>query len=195
MRAPRFFVHYNASVPERARDLLGLPDHVRQVDIAVAARLKAGALHHLHEVGRDADATALRLSEDNKVRALQAAGLCEDGAVFVYRKENGPVVRLSGDQATVVAHFEHVGGRQQLVMARPVVAPEDAVHVLGALDLPGGVNGGHFTSKLVDLMLTHADPDNLARLSQGFPSLAEAVRLYRHEPDGTARLQQIAAQY
>lgn len=58
------------------------------------------------------------------------------------------------------------------------VSPEDAQHVLWQFGHPAGRQPGSFTQLLIQAAMK-ADPGNLARLAQGFPSLVGAVEATR----------------
>lgn len=55
----------------------------------------------------------------------------------------------------------------------------------------GGYEAGSFQTKLMSA-IAGADMTNRARLALGFPELVAAVTVAQHEPNGIARLQQIA---
>jgi hypothetical protein len=68
---------------------------------------------------------------------------------------------------------------------------EEANHVLAVAHGQGGFKPGGFTTGLILLMLS-ADQSNLAKLADGFPGYASAVRSYKFDGDWFGRLAEIA---
>ena len=68
-------------------------------------------------------------------------------------------------------------------------------HVLFVLDddHTHGVQPGGFVTSLIELT-THADQENLAKLSLGFPAIATAVDMYKNKPGGVDVLRRLASQ-
>lgn len=54
-----------------------------------------------------------------------------------------------------------------------------------------GLQAGGFITSLMDVM-AHADDDNLAKLSLGFPALAVCVGVYKNQPNGVEKLRAMA---
>ena len=71
------------------------------------------------------------------------------------------------------------------------VTREDAQHVLWHFGHPQGVQPGRFTQSLIDAAV-HADPSNLAKLEQVFPSLVGAVQAATQVVGGIDVLVQVA---
>lgn len=80
----------------------------------------------------------------------------------------------------------------QIVIALHTITQRDAAHVLNVMGLPGGMQPGAFTSKLIEAMLV-ADVGNQERLARGFEGLMSAVAAYKHLPNGVKILQDIEA--
>lgn len=77
-------------------------------------------------------------------------------------------------------------------LARDIISPEQARHVLHAYGSPGGYQAGSFTTNLIACFQT-ADPHNFATLSRSYPGYGAAVTLAREHQNGIAVLQIIAA--
>lgn len=77
-------------------------------------------------------------------------------------------------------------------LAREIISPEQARHVLHAYGSPGGYQAGSFTTNLIECFQT-ADPHNFAALSRSYPGYGAAVTLAREHANGIAVLQVIAA--
>lgn len=77
-------------------------------------------------------------------------------------------------------------------LAREIISPEQARHVLHAYGATGGYRAGSFTTNLIDCFQT-ADPQNFAALSRSFPGYGAAITLARDTESGIAVLQIIAA--
>jgi hypothetical protein len=74
----------------------------------------------------------------------------------------------------------------------PTIPADTAAHVLFHYGLDGGYQAGSFTTFLL-ATIAAADPTNLDRLALGFPDYVAAVTAIQYDPDGTQRLQDIAA--
>jgi len=74
----------------------------------------------------------------------------------------------------------------------PRIPADVAAHVLFHYGREGGYQAGSFTTALLSAMGT-ADPSNLDRLAVGFPEYVAAVTAIQYDPNGIARLQDIAA--
>jgi hypothetical protein len=74
----------------------------------------------------------------------------------------------------------------------PTIPPDVAAHVLAHYGREGGYQAGSFTTDLLSAM-SKADPTNLDRLALGFPEYVAAVAAVQYDPNGVARLQDIAA--
>jgi hypothetical protein len=70
--------------------------------------------------------------------------------------------------------------------------PHVAAHVLHHFGAAEGYPAGSFITALIALM-TRADPDNLVRLTFGFPEYGRAVRVAQHGDDGMAYLREVLA--
>ena len=77
-------------------------------------------------------------------------------------------------------------------LARDIISPEQARHVLHAYGSPGGYQAGSFTTNLIACFQS-ADPYNFAALARVFPGYGAAVTLAREHQDGIAILESIAA--
>lgn len=80
--------------------------------------------------------------------------------------------------------------RHRMLTSDSISAHQAAV-VCHQYDLPGGYEGSGFTGGLVAVM-ARADADNLARLAQGYPGYAAAVRLAQSGADGEELLSAVA---
>lgn len=76
-------------------------------------------------------------------------------------------------------------------MSAPTISAETAAHVLSHFGR-GGYPAGTFTQHLLSAFAT-ADEVNIARLTEAFPEYGAAIAAASYDPDGIARLQQIAA--
>lgn len=72
----------------------------------------------------------------------------------------------------------------------PTITPETAAHVLWMFGR-GGYSPGTFTQHLLGAF-NIADEVNFTRLETAYPEYAAAVAAAQYDPDGVARLQQIA---
>jgi hypothetical protein len=74
----------------------------------------------------------------------------------------------------------------------PTIPPDVAAHVLFHYGREGGYQAGGFTESLVTA-IDRSDPANRDRLALGFPEYVAAVAAVQYDPNGVARLQDIAA--
>ncbi|MEU0847667.1 hypothetical protein ABZ387_06830 [Streptomyces flaveolus] len=74
----------------------------------------------------------------------------------------------------------------------PSIPADVAAHVLFHYGHDGGYQAGSFTTNLITT-IDSADPANTDRLAAGFPEYVAAVTAIQYDPDGVARLQDIAA--
>lgn len=93
--------------------------------------------------------------------------------------------------------FEQFSGAEvNLNVTFPTFAEieEACRHVLFVLDGDHelGQQPGGFTTSLIELVC-HADPDNLSKLSLGFPAIATAVDMYKNKPGGVDILRRLAS--
>ncbi|WP_431781767.1 hypothetical protein [Streptomyces chumphonensis] len=75
-------------------------------------------------------------------------------------------------------------------MTQPHITPDAAAHVLHHTG-HGGYPPSPFHTHLIRA-LDAADTANFTALYRAFPTYGEAMATYMHDPDGVARLQQIA---
>jgi len=73
----------------------------------------------------------------------------------------------------------------------PTIPPDVAAHVLFHYGREGGYQAGGFTESLVTA-IDRSDPANRDRLALGFPEYVAAVAAVQYDPNGVARLQDIA---
>lgn len=102
--------------PNHALALMGMPPHVRQGRVVVAAESKAAAAAALNGTRWGiAGPRALRLAMGNDIDTVAVAGLLsESGTVLVWASQVGtgaPIVRvLDSERAAVVATLSHGKG-------------------------------------------------------------------------------------
>ena len=72
------------------------------------------------------------------------------------------------------------------------IPAETAAHVLFHYGRDGGYQAGSFTDQLITT-IDMADPGNRDKLAAGFPDYVAAVVAIQYDPQGVARLQEIAA--
>ncbi|MGM9380307.1 hypothetical protein [Streptomyces antibioticus] len=77
-------------------------------------------------------------------------------------------------------------------MSKVTITTDTARHVLFHYGRPGGHQPCRFTQLLMQA-IDAADVVNTARLAVAYPELVAAMDIAANRPDGTARLQHIAA--
>jgi hypothetical protein len=76
--------------------------------------------------------------------------------------------------------------------SNPTIPADVAAHVLFHYGREGGYQAGSFTEQLLTT-ISMADPANTTRLGLGFPDYVAAVTAIQYDPNGVARLQDLAA--
>lgn len=94
--------------PAIRQDVLGLPSHVRQVSVLVAARKKADAVDYCEAAGLWIPEREIRVLQGNDVDAMTEAGLLTEGVVYAASRMHHAegIARVTGaETATIVAKW------------------------------------------------------------------------------------------